>query len=138
MSDMGVISTKLHCASKLLQPYVMAMEPILSRSEHTGRPGEVKSLLDVLVPLDRHLRGIACYSLGVNGRGMSEFLRLRHRKDWPGIRGDILSLTARLEKGGHAGAAGVALSDNDMSLLDDVADALDNECASLFRETRRR
>ena len=135
MSDMGVISTKLHCASKLLEPYVSAMDPIHSRDGHAGQPGDVQSLLDVLVPLDRHLRGISYYSLGINGRGMSEFLRLRHSGAWPDIRNGILSLTARLEKGG---GAGMALSDEDVSILDDVADALDNECEMVFRETRRR
>lgn len=139
MSDMGVISTKLHLATNLLEPYVSAMEPIHSRGGRAGRPGEVRSLLDVLVPLDRHLRGVVHHSLGVNGRGMSEFLRLRHRDAWPNIRGGILSLTARLEKGGGTDAAGeVTFSDEDVSILDDIADALDNECESLFRETRRR
>lgn len=137
MSDMGVISTKLDCASKLLRPYVLAMEPIHLRGERTRQPGEVKSLLGVLVPLDRHLRGVSYFSLGVNGRGMSDFLRRRHGVDWPDIRDSILSLTARLEKDCGEGAAAVSLSDKDVSILDDVADALDNECESLYRETRR-
>ena len=137
MSDMGVISTKLNCASRLLRPYVLAMEPIHLRGERTRQPGEVKSLLGVLVPLDRHLRGISYFSLGVNGSGMSDFLRRRHDGDWPGIRDGILSLTARLEKDGGEGATAVPLSDKDVSILDDVADALDNECESLYRETRR-
>ena len=139
MSCMGVISTKLHLATNLLEPYVSAMEPIHSRGGRAWGPCEVRSLLDVLVPLDRHIRGMPHYSLGVNSRGMSEFLRLRHRNAWPGIRDSLLSLTERLEKGGGAGAScEVALSDEDVSILDDVADALDNECESLFRETCRR
>ena len=137
MSDIGVISTKLNCASRLLRPYVLAMEPIHSRGERTRQPGEVKSLLGVLVPLDRHLRGISYFSLGVNGSGMSDFLRRRHDGDWPGIRNGILSLTARLERGDGAGANTVSLSDKDVSILDDVADALDNECESLYRDMRR-
>lgn len=134
MSDMGVISTNLYRASKLHVSYIRAMDAIRSRGGRAEEPGEVKGLLGVLVPLDRHFRGEYFFSPGVNGRGMSEFLRLRHREGWPGARGAILSLTARLERARGA----VALSDRDRSILDDVGDALDRECTSLFEESRRR
>lgn len=132
MSDMGVISTRLHSASKLYRPYILAMYAIRSRGGRTGQQGEVKSLLDVLVPLDRHLRGEFYYSLGINDRGMTEFLHLRRREGWPDTRDTILLLTARLERAGGA----VAFSDRDLSILDDVGDALDSECMSLYSEMR--
>lgn len=45
MSDMGVIRTKLHLATNLLEPYVSAMEPIHSRGGRAWGPCEVRSLL---------------------------------------------------------------------------------------------
>lgn len=138
MSDMGVISTNLYRASKRLMPYIWAMDAIRSRDGRAERQGEFESLLGVLAPLDCHLRGEACFSPGVDGRAMSEFLRLRHREGWPGTKDAILSLTARLNEAGGAGAGAMTLSDRDMSILGDVGDALDDECTSLFEESRRR
>ena len=135
MSDMGVIGTNLHRATKLLRPYILALESIESNGGAAERPDDVRSLLAVLVPLSRHLQGKTYYALGVNGEKMSEFLRLRHREAWPSVKSGVLSAASRLE----ASAGGrVALSAEDLSILGDVSDALDNECSSLFRETRRR
>ena len=79
MSVMGVIATNLHCASKLLGRYNLALESVVSRGGYVGREDEARSLLAVLAPLSRHLRGKSYYALGVHGEEMSEFLRLRHR-----------------------------------------------------------
>lgn len=136
MSDMGAIGTNLHRASKLLRPYISTLKAARSRGGSVERPEEVGSLLAVLAPLGRHLAGRAYFALGIDGEGMSEFLRLRHRERWPTIKDGILSVESKLE-GGRAGG-GVRLSGDDLSILGDVSDALDNECASLFREMRRR
>ena len=131
---MGVIGTNLYCASELLKAYLVATGSIRSRGGYVERPDEIQSILDVLAPLSLHLRGMTHYALGVDGEEMSEFLRRRHREGWQGARDNILSVASRLERGGGK----IALSGGDLSILDDVSDALDSECASLFRETRRR
>ena len=136
MSDIGVIATNLHCASRLLGRYNLALESIGSRGGSVVREDEARSLLAVLGPLGRHLEGETYYALGVHGEEMSEFLRLRHREEWPGARGRIISVTSRLEKG--AGGGSVALSGGDLSVLGDVLDALDSECSSLFMDMRGR
>ena len=135
MSGKSVLATGLHCASQLLRPYLDAQRAIKSRGGLVERQDGAKSLLAVLTPLGCHLGGKTYFSLGVDGEEMSEFLRLRHREGWPGIRNGILSVKARLEDG--AGGE-VALSGEELSILGDVSDALDNVCASLHREMRRR
>ena len=137
MSDMGVISANYHRSSKLLWPYTDALESIRSRGGRSASPGEVKSLLDVLVPLDRYFRGVSCHTLGANAWSMSEFLRLRYREDWPVIRDGIVSVTAALE-GAGGGGGGADIRDEDMHTLGYVEDALDNECESLYLQIRRR
>ena len=131
---MGVIGTNLYCASKLLKAYSAATRAIRSRGGHVEVQDEVQSILDVLAPLSLHLRGMEYYALGVDGEEMSKFLRRRHREDWPGARDGILSVASRLEKGG----CGAALSKGDLSILDDVSDALDRYCGSLHMEMRGR
>lgn len=135
MSDMGVIGTHLHRATKLLDPYHSALEAIELRGGFVERPEEAGSLLAVLAPMSRHLRGKTYFVLGINAEKMSGFLRLRHRENWPSVKGGILSVEARLKEG--AGGR-VALSGKDLSILGDVSDALDNECESMFKEMRRR
>ena len=135
MSDMGVFSTNLHLASELLRPYTETLKVARSRGGFTERQDEVQSLLDVLVPMSLHLRDMSYFNLGIDGERMSEFLRRRHREDWPAARDDIISLASRLEK---SGSPKVALSGKDMSVLDGVAGSLDSVCSYLYRKTRRR
>ena len=135
MSDMGAISTSLHLASELLRPYMATLKDARSRGGFTERQDEVQSLLDVLVPMSLHLRDMSYFNLGIDGERMSEFLRRRHREDWPTARDDIISLASRLEK---SGGPKVALSGKDMSILDGVAGSLDSVCSYLYRKTRRR
>ena len=135
MSDMGVISTNYYRASKLLRPYTEALESIRSRGGRSASPGEVKSLLDVLVPLDRYFRDIFHYTLGINEWSMSEFLRRRYPGDWPAIRDGIVSVTAELE---NAGGGGADVRDGALNTLGYVEDALDNECESLYNQMCRR
>ena len=135
MSDMGVISANYHRSSKLLWPYTDALESIRSRGGRSASPDEVKSILDVLVPLDRYLRGVSCYTLGANAWSMSEFLRLRYPEDWPAIRDGIVSVTAALER---AGGGGTKIGDGALHTLGYVEDALDDECESLHLQIRRR
>ena len=135
VSDMGAIGTNLHLASMLLRPYLLALRAVKSRGDSVVLPDEARSLLAVLAPLGRHLRGKSYLVLGIDGEEMAEFLRLRHREGWPAVRDGILSVESRLEEG--AGGR-VDISGGDVSILGDVSDALDNECASLFREMRRR
>ena len=135
MSDLGAIGTNLHRATKLLRPYISALSTVKSRGGCVERPDEARSFLAVLNPLSRHLRGKTYFVLGINGEDMSEFLRLRHRERWPSIKDGILSVESKLEKG--AGGR-VDLSGEDLSILANVSEALDNECASMFKEMRGR
>ena len=135
MSDLGVISTNLHFASMLFRPYVRTLYSVRSRGGSLEGPDETKSLLDVLVPLDRYLRRISHYTLGIDAWSMSKFMRLRHQENWPAVRDGIASVTAALEGGG---GRRVDIHDGDVPILGYVADALENECATLYREMRRR
>lgn len=136
MSNKSAISGSLHRTSKLLGPYIQAVDSVRSRGGRLEGPHEAKSLLDVLVPLDRHLRRVSHFDIGVNAWSLSKFLRLRHRGDWQAVRDGIVSVTAALEGGG--GSRRVDIRDGDMPILGYVADALENECASLYGELRGR
>ena len=115
-------------------PYVLALESIRLRGgRREPEPGEAKSILGVLSPLDLHFRGMNYYNLGIDGERITEFLHTRHGQGWPLARSGLLAITARLKEGGS-----VPLSDRDMAALNDVADALDFVCGRLYQEVRGR
>ena len=139
MSRTSLLSSRLHRTTILLEPYVEAMWSIRSRGGRSASRGEVKSLLDALVPLDRHLRGIFHFVPCINESSWSEFLRRRHGGDWQAVRDGIVSATAALEvASGSGGGDMVDIRDEDMPILGYVGEALEHECASVFAEMRGR
>ena len=135
MSDMGLISGKFYHASSLLKPYIVAMGDAKSRGGSTERQDEIRSLLDVLVPMSLHLRDASHFDLCIDWEKISGLLRRRHGVDWPAARDGIIALASRLEKSEGSRAN---LSGEDMSTLEGVAWALDRECSYLHRKTYRR
>ena len=140
MSGTSLLSSRLHRTTMLREPYAEAMWSIRSRGDCSASRDEVKSLLDALVPLDRHLRGIFHFVPCINESSWSEFLRLRHSGDWQAVRDGIVSATAALEvaSGNGNGSGRVDIRDEDMPILGYVGEALEYECASLFAEMRGR
>ena len=132
MSVLSVIHTNLHCTLKLLRPYIAALGDTRSRGGFTERSDEVQSFLAVLVPMGLHLKGRSYFKLGFNGKEMTEFLRRRHREDWPRARDGILTVTSKLEK---SGGRRVDFTREEMSILGDMAAALDDVTSSLYRKT---
>ena len=135
MSGRSVVNAQFHRTSRLLQPYILALLDARSRGGSTERQDEVQSLLDVLAPMSLHLRGVSYFNHGIDWEKMSEFLRRRHHEDWPAARDCVIALTSRLE---NSDGPRVFLSEEDMSILDGVAGALDSECSYLYRKTRWR
>lgn len=135
MKNLSMISTNLYCSTRVLGPYSSALKSIRSNGGRIASPDEAKSLLDLLVPIDRYLRGISHYVLGINAWSMTRFLCQRHREEWQDIRDGLLSVTAALE---GAGSRSANLRDGDVRILGYAEDALDSECATLYREMCRR
>ena len=135
VSGRSVLNGQLHRTFRLLQSYSVALEDAKSRGGATERRDEVQSLLDVLVPMSLHLRGVSYYDRGIDWERMFELLHHRRREDWPSARDGIIALASRLEE---SGGLSVTLSGNDVSILDGVEGALDSECSYLHRKTRGR
>lgn len=132
MSGLSVIHTNLHCTLKLLRPYIRALWETRSRGGSTERADEVQIFLAVLAPMCLQLRGKSYFKLGFNGEEMTEFLRRRHREEWPRVRDGILAVTAKLE---NSSGPRVDLTSEEMSILGDMEAALDDVCSSLYRKT---
>lgn len=66
-------------------------------------------------------------SLSIDEHSIVEILQQRHSKDWQEFKTQIIRLTKKLE------LSEPRLTNENFDLLEDIADALDAECAELFK-----
>ena len=93
----------------------------------------VQRFSDVLVPMSLHLRGGSYFDHGIDWEKMFVLPR-RRRGDWPAARDGIIAPASML---GEGDGPRVALSDEDVSILDGVGSALDGGYLYPHRKTRR-
>ena len=130
MSDLGIFASKFSINSKSLKEFDDALRFIRGKNEitKTGKAAEmVDKLLNVICPISEAIKGNLSESTAINERSVVDILRNRHEREWPIYKERMLELSSKLK------SAKFQLSKGDFHLLDDVADALDSECANLFR-----
>jgi hypothetical protein len=88
---------------------------------------QVQKLLLILNPVTTSLQGKLSESMYFDELSVVQILRQRRMRDWQRYRENVIKLTERLSSGE------VSLRKDDFEVLNDVADAVDTECSSLFR-----
>ncbi|MEM2161121.1 MAG: hypothetical protein QXN55_09230 [Candidatus Nitrosotenuis sp.] len=129
MSDLGVFTTKLFLNSNSLRQYNTSLRLLNKKVETSSRinENEISGLLFVLKPIVKKLSGLNSSTIGLNERALVDSLNQRHLTDWQQYKDRLVNITANLESNVPH------VSKEDLSALEDVADALDVECANLFR-----
>ncbi len=130
MSDLGLFAARLHQSTDSLRRFDEAMryfKKVNAREDSAEAPNQLRKLTFVLEPIAELLNGKLSRVTGFDEKSIVEILHLRHSKDWQEYREHILSLAARLESG-HT-----SFDTHEFELLNDVADAVDSECATLFK-----
>ncbi len=129
MSDLGSFSFRFHETTNSLRDFDSALRYLRQRSiqgpDRTRE--EVAHLLRVLKPVTEVLNGTLSGTAIFDEQFLVSTLRQRSTREWQLRRTEIIELTQKLMSGKYA------LSANDLSILNDVADAMGTECASLFR-----
>lgn len=92
----------------------------------------MKKLLDVLDPLVENIKGNLSASTAISERNVVHIIKERNNRNWPTYKKRIQELHAKLD------LAKIEFSENDFRLLNDIADALDTECATLYRRMSER
>jgi hypothetical protein len=92
----------------------------------------IDKLLSVVGPISEVIRGNLSDSTIVNERNISEILKSRHDREWPAYRERILKLNSKLNSDRFQ------FSNDDLLLLNDIANALDAEIVNLFRRMSER
>lgn len=134
MSDLGLLSLKLNQTSTHLKQVNSAIDLIRTNSVHDDEKIKNSSmkLLEVLQPIRKLLHGEISKSLTINEQNIVQILQQMHTKNWVDFKNQINTVTHKLEK------YDLNLSNQEIDCLDDVADAIDTECAQLFRRINGR
>lgn len=135
MSDFGLFASRFRDSTNSLRLFDEAIRHF-KRSEQvsdsTETYAQLAKLLSVLRPVSELLEGRLSESRGFDEYNVVDTLRRRHAEDWHTFRTHVLRLTLRLE------SKEATVKDADLTILNDVADAIDKECASLFRRMSER
>jgi hypothetical protein len=130
MGDLGIFASKFSINSKSLKEFDKALYFLRNGGEITRKPQEkemLDKLLNVLQPVSVVIGGNLSDSTTINERGIMETLKNRHSKDWGAYKDKILSLNLKLN------SETFTITQEDLGLLNDIANALDAECFNLFR-----
>jgi hypothetical protein len=128
MSELGVIASKFSSNTESLRKFDEALRHLRAKKvvELTPQTAEsIRKLLDVIKPISDTISEVLTESIAITERNIVAIMRERHR-DWPTYKEDILRLALKLS------SVKFSLSDRDLHILDDIADALEAECTDLF------
>lgn len=135
MGDLGVYASKFNINSKSLKEFDDALRFLKENKKVTRTPEVadiINKLLNVINPILESINGNLSESIAINERSVVDIIRNRHNREWPTYRERIQKLHFKLSSNEFT------LSQTDFQLLNDIADALDAECANLFRRMSER
>jgi hypothetical protein len=135
MSDLSTFISRFHDNTNLLKQFDEALRyfkhlSIQEDLEKTQK--QLQKLLLILRPISEILKGRLSDTLRFDEQSVIEILQQRHIKDWQHYKEYIITLADKLSSGN------TNLTENDYNILNDVADAIDTECANLFRRLSER
>jgi molybdopterin converting factor small subunit len=134
MGDLGNYASKFDVNSRSLSEFDAALRSIRGKKELTQATEKetIDKLLKVISPISESIKGNLNESIIINEHIVAETIKARHSREWPTYREEIQHLETKLK------SVKFTLSQSEFQLLNDIADALDAECANLFRRMSER
>ena len=135
MNDLGITASKLNTSSRILKEFDESLRCVKKKKEIIKTPQAeniISKLLTVTEPVSEGIKGGLSKSTVISDSEIIDIIRERHSREWPTFKQDILKLNSKLKSGEFQ------LSQRDFQVLEEIADALDAECAILFRRMRER
>ena len=129
MSDFGLIATRLDATTDSLRHFSNAIEYFRSRPQRDQVEvrARLSDLLRVLEPITAGSNGKLSESLEIDELSMITILKQMHPRDWQPFRIKLNDITDKVR------SSILEISIEDLAVLEDVADAMDAECARLFK-----
>ena len=135
MGDLGLFASKFSMNSKSLREFDEALrlfrdEKIIQRTDVLA--DSIGKILNVITPITKAIKGELSTSTSINERRIIDILKIRHEKEWFTYKDHILEIKYKLN------SEEFRLTKKEFQILNDIGDAIDSECAELFRRMSER
>ena len=129
MTEIGALASEFHGNTLSLRELNTALRYLKDSEVEKGILGteSLNIVLSVLEPISATLNGKLSSSLKFDQDTVVQILKRRHEKNWQRYRLRITQLTSKLEN------PDPKIEKEEFDLLNDVADAIDTQCAYLFK-----
>lgn len=128
MTDFGLLANRLDVTTMHLREFNESVRWLKKGTTDPARMNELSlTLLRVLEPLSKRMEGRLSRYAHLDDSSVMTLLMQKRSRNWPEFKARLLRITRDLQSGEYN------ISREDIAALEDVADAIDAECARLFR-----
>jgi hypothetical protein len=128
VSDFGVLASRFRDGAKSLRRFDEALRYVKGhRKGEAAEREQVQNLVEVMKPVAEILTGRLSANMAIDELGLVEILHQKHERDWQAYKEKVLDLYRKLA------VYNSDASKEEIGILSDVADAMDRQCAYLFR-----
>lgn len=134
MSDFGIFASRLQINNDTLKEFEDSLRYLRARKIPSNQEQDeycLEKLNKVIHPIVDNLNGNLSNTMLLDDRDIVEILRRRKVKNWPSFKDNFIILAKKIS------SKNLELNESEISLLNDVADAIELECSKLFRRMRR-
>ena len=130
MTEIGLMASRLHENTSSLRQFDEALRYLKRNKfevEMHRDSEELGIIISVIEPLVKNLDGRLSNAINIDEEGILSMLRRRHMNEWQNYRKHLFNLHSKLS------SPESIITGEDFGILNDIADAMDVECADLFK-----
>lgn len=135
MSEIGIFATRLENSSTTLKNFDFSLRAIKNRRKINKDEEGLKitnDLLAVITPIAEGIQGNLSNSININERNIICILKELHSREWNLMKNEIVQINSSLKLNKFT------ISSSNLKILENIADALDIECANIFQRIKER
>ena len=130
MGEMSIFASKFNKRSVSLREFDEVLK-FLKQEKHVIKTTEtekrIEHILQITEPISDVIKGNLSNNTIIDEKRLVTNIKQRHEKEWYSYKEDILDLNSKLKE------SKFTLSEKDINILNDIADALDINCGNLFK-----
>jgi hypothetical protein len=131
MTNLSSIAARFDTTSFYLREFGEAIQFLRKKglqSDQEAVKNSLNKLLKVLEPIRQNFEGELSQSISIDEYSVIEILRQKHDRDWQQFKNRVSEMTLKISEGK------TDLSVSEIDVLYEIADAVDMECAQLFKK----
>lgn len=130
MGEMSMFASKFSSSSISLKEYDEVLRFLKKHKEVKTTPeieAKIEKILRIITPVSEVIQGKLSDSTEIDENSVVNIIRQKHEKEWFSYKEIIVELNLKLQ------SERFELSKQDIDVLNDIGDALDVECGTLFK-----